>query len=362
MGERIGAAGITVVLLVVTMVGAVSSAHADDGMPDPRQIDAEPHTVYHFADFAGRYRATLTVPADIGDEVFVPGVIRVFDRASGRKLIEVASSELTPDLENGKVKANVHELPYGEQSLIVADDFNFDGIKDLAVMDGQNSCYHGPSYQIYLGNKSGGLKADVEFTDLAQSYCGLFDVDADTKQIHTMTKDGCCWHEFDTFAVIDNKPVMVEQTVESYQGGGPLPEVTHWRIEHGKKVGEKFWAWDKDSVKVVFEFTLAGSGKRMVLFRDANDAGDASNELEGLNYALLDRQGDKAELVFPAEGDEDTFGLNSDGVQFSRGNTRYRVFGETADGGPRIEVDSPGHHYVMPAVPSSVKGTIPTGG
>ncbi|GAO96405.1 hypothetical protein PSA5_26825 [Pseudomonas syringae pv. actinidiae] len=49
-------------------------------------------------------------------------------------MIRVQSDELVlgTDPKTGEVKTNVHELPYGEQSVLIYQDFNFDGIKDLA--------------------------------------------------------------------------------------------------------------------------------------------------------------------------------------------------------------------------------------
>ncbi len=151
---------------------------------DAKAFAASTRRSYELQDFSDRYRATLEV--EDNDEVFRPGIVRVFARGNATPLLEVASSELVLDTDgkSGKVKANVHELPYGEQSVLIYDDFNFDGIKDLAVMDGQNSCYHGPSYQVYLGTADG-FQASSGFTELAQSNCGLFQVDAQARELHT---------------------------------------------------------------------------------------------------------------------------------------------------------------------------------
>lgn len=48
------------------------------------------------------------------------------------------------------------------------EDFNFDGNKDFAIMDGQNSCYHGPSYRIYLAADKG-FSFNEAFTRLARN-------------------------------------------------------------------------------------------------------------------------------------------------------------------------------------------------
>lgn len=133
-------------------------------------------------------------------EVFTKGTITIYEKKTNKPIINVESDELALDLHEGKVKSNVHQLPYGEQSIIMYDDFNFDGIKDFAIEDGQNSCYHTPSYKIYLA-RSSGFSFSSGFTQLAQNYCGMFDIDYANKEIHTMTKSGCCWHQFSTFIV-----------------------------------------------------------------------------------------------------------------------------------------------------------------
>jgi len=39
---------------------------------------------------------------------------------------------------------------FGTAALLIYEDFDFDGRRELAIMDGQNSCYHGPSFRIFL--------------------------------------------------------------------------------------------------------------------------------------------------------------------------------------------------------------------
>src|SRR6266498_5889224 len=79
-------------------------------------------------------------------EVFSKGWVAIYDRKTNKQIIKVVSDELALTLHKGKAVANIKSLPYGEQSLIMYDDFNFDGKKDLAISDGQNSCYHSPSF------------------------------------------------------------------------------------------------------------------------------------------------------------------------------------------------------------------------
>ncbi len=153
--------------------------------------------------FSNDYHATVTIDSKDKDEVFKSGVIKVYDH-SNKKITEVASDELAFDVEDGATPANIKELPYGRQSLLIYDDFNFDGHKDLAIMDGQNSCYHGPSFQIYLATAHG-FRLDTNFTRLAQEYCGMFQTNAKNKKINVMTKSSCCDHTYETYQVVAGK-------------------------------------------------------------------------------------------------------------------------------------------------------------
>lgn len=75
------------------------------------------------------------------------GWVEVYDRSTKKKLIHVDADELSFDLHDGEIKANIAEIPYGEYSVLLYEDYNFDGIKDFAIMDGFNSCYGGPSFK-----------------------------------------------------------------------------------------------------------------------------------------------------------------------------------------------------------------------
>ena len=129
----------------------------------------------------------------------------VYDRKTNKKLIQVDADELSFDLHDYQLKANIAEIPYGEHSVLIYEDFNFDGKKDFALMDGQHGCYHGPSFQIFLASNNG-FTFSSGFTELAQENCGMFSVNEEEKTISTMTKDGYGWHKFSTYIVKDNEP------------------------------------------------------------------------------------------------------------------------------------------------------------
>ncbi|KAA8699458.1 hypothetical protein F4W70_26745 [Pseudomonas cannabina] len=307
-------AGAGMMLATLTSFAAALTTY---GEMDVAAFEKSPRTTYTVQDFSDRYRATLDISAS--DETFRPGVISVYNKADGAQLIRVQSDELVlgTDSKTGKVKTNVHELPYGEQSVLIYQDFNFDGIKDLALMDGQNSCYHGPSYQVFLGTADGFRHSD-SFTRLAQNNCGLFSVDEKTRKIETMTKDGCCWHQTSTYTVRNGEPVLETQTVLDHTGGSGLPTETVSRNQNGKMTHTTRVVWEEDEQReILLSFRLAPSGKRIVLFR--------SGAASPVFYAAVDSK-NQVELLFPqAKGEQLKYDDASHVVSFMRGDTAYRI-------------------------------------
>jgi hypothetical protein len=215
---------------------------------------------YDVGHFSDEFRATVTV--EDSQEVFRPGSVSVYERKSGKRLLHVEASELAFDLEqNGEVAPNVVELPYGRQSVVIYEDFDLDGRRDLAIMDGQKSCYHGPSFQIFV-REGKGFKKSRAFTRLAQEeYCGMFQVDRAEKRIYTMTKSGCCWHRYDSYAVVKRAPVLLESVEESAVDGSYLRRATRGR----RASLEYFLLPPEESIsKVLLSFDLAGPRPRHV--------------------------------------------------------------------------------------------------
>ncbi len=253
------------------------------------------------------------------DEVFSPGWIAVYDSHTNKELIKVESEELALSLHDGQAIANVKELPYGEQSLVMYEDFNFDGIKDFAIENGQNSCYHGPSFVIYLGSKKGFAYSDA-FSRLAQEYCGMFSIDAATKRIQTMTKSGCCWHQFSEFVVENNAPKAVK-IIEEDLMRFPFGTITTQTWNGTRMVTTAEEILDTSAIKTLYAFTLEKNGKMALLFTLDDDL---------LHYALL-RPGGQLEFTYPAgaEPAQERFNLTTINghtlLSFRNKNAEYRI-------------------------------------
>lgn len=255
-------------------------------------------------------------------EVFSKGWVAIYEKKTNKQLIKVNSEELISERVDGKVKANVKELPYGEQSLIIYDDFNFDGIKDFAVMDGQNSCYHGPSFQIYLGGKiKSRFVLSKSFTRLAQEYCGMFDIDQATKKISTMTKSGCCWHQFSEFIVVNNMPKAVK-IVEDDAMNFPFSNLSTetWNGKKMVKTSLRTVDFENEDLKVLLSFKTQ-TNNRVVLFSD----GDM------LHYALINQK-ENVEFAYPKDSEQEnpTFALDSKetptALSFTNKGVTYKIY------------------------------------
>lgn len=336
--------------LLMPLLASAASAPAIHGEMDADAFQDTPRSTYNLQDFAERYRATLEISS--ADEVFRPGIIRVYDKKGGAELIQVRSDELVldTDAKTGKVKANVHELPYGEQSVLIYDDFNFDGIKDLALMDGQFSCYHGPSYQVFLGT-SDGFRHNEAFTDLAQSYCGFFDYDAKTQRVSTMAKSGCCSHWFATYIIRNGEPVVETETTIDASGTAGLPRETRWQDVDGKRVSSTRTKWEQaEEMQTLLAFRLAPKGKRVILFR----WGEGSR----VYYAAVDNK-DEVGLIYP-EAEPEAFDYDSAAhvLSFVRGDTIYRIVGDKQGKPKNMEVVIRGKTTELKLLPGAVEGSL----
>ena len=258
-------------------------------------------------------------------EVFSKGWVAIYQKKNNKQLIKIDSDELAGDTENGKIKANVKELPYGEQSIIIYQDFNFDGIKDFAIMDGQNSCYHGPSFQIYLAGKiKGKFTQSPAFTNLAQDYCGMFDVDQKAKMLSTMTKSGCCWHQYSEYIVVNNRPKAVK-IVEDDAMNFPFSTLST-QIWNGKRMVETLKRtvdFDNEALKKLFSFKTENGGEVILFSYDSS-----------LHYAFINKSGN-VDFAYPKDSaqEEPSFTLDSKEnpttLSFTNKNAVYKIYEST---------------------------------
>lgn len=264
---------------------------------------------FTFEDFSEQYLGKVFV-ADTS-EVVSKGRVGIYDKKTGKELIKVNSDCLSWYYRNSKLTSNIAELPYDENSVIQYNDYNFDGIKDFALMDGDYGCYSTPSFSIYLAAKDGFIKSK-EFTELTYGNCGIFDVDYNNQTIATNTKSGCCWHQYSLFKVKDNKPYPIKVVTEKYIDYAPAIMYTEENLVNGKMQETTYYKLVEDQIEeVVLSFSLK-NGKKMSILESNG----------GLYYAFMDTAG-KSEL-FIYGGFEYSDADNS--LAFENYNTRYVIY------------------------------------
>lgn len=298
---------------------------------------AQAQVTFTVHQFSKDYYAKLYI-ADTA-QVFSQGWVAVYNNKTQKQLIKVIADELTFTLHKDKLLANIQELPYGEQSQVIYEDFNFDGRKDFALMDGQNSCYHGPSFKIYLATATG-FKNSVAFTRLAQEYCGMFIVNAKEKMLHTMTKSGCCWHQYSDFIIKNNEPIAQKIVEEQVDASGLVYNYLEKNRINGKLTEKHYSVFDPaDFAKnILFQFQLNNKKKMYILKSDG----------ERLHYIFTDKEG-IVELQY--NGNFHYWGKQNM-LWFTNKNITYKIFPT------QILVIKNNKEFVMQAVGKTISGSL----
>ncbi len=129
------------------------------------------------------------------------------DRTTPYQVIKLRETYVQLD-EDGSPSVN-KTLLYDEQSVINIGDFNFDGIEDVAICNGTNGSYNGPSYNVYLSSRAAKkFIYNAAFSKLGE-HLGMFEMDPARKVLTIFDKDGCCWHVTEEYSVVKGRPVKV---------------------------------------------------------------------------------------------------------------------------------------------------------
>lgn len=137
--------------------------------------------------------------------------------------------------EDQKPTANLIELYGMNNSGVIFDDFNFDGAEDLALRNGNEGAYGGPSYDVFLAAKPNNkFVKNAALTKLASENLGMFEIDKQKKTIETLNKSGCCWHQTTRYKVVNNRPVKVYVFTEDAADGGDKVKLITETLVAGK--------------------------------------------------------------------------------------------------------------------------------
>lgn len=134
--------------------------------------------------------------------------------------------------DDGQPLVNSARL-YDYQGVINVGDFNFDGIEDFAVQNGNRGSYGGPSYDVFLYDlQRQAFRHSRAMSELIASTLGFFAIDEQEQRLETFAKSGCCWHRSSRYQVEGNIPLEVWRETEdatTSAGDGVLHEIEEWR-------------------------------------------------------------------------------------------------------------------------------------
>jgi hypothetical protein len=184
-------------------------------------------TQFELKQASKNYDVKISVESCDKEECKGKATIELFNKDTSKKFQTLTSNDLNFYLnEDQKPTANIIQL-YNEQSPLIFDDFNFDGTEDMAIRNGNESGYGGPSYDVYVYNMT--KKCFVpseELTTLAHENLGMFNTDSKRKRLITYAKSGCCWHITTEYSVLPQKGLFKIYELEEDATGGEKVIVT----------------------------------------------------------------------------------------------------------------------------------------
>lgn len=306
---------------------------------------------YQIEEFSDDYSAIIIPTEDEDGES--NSIIKVINAKTGQTMIsQPASLDIEYELDNSKerqlsdkISANIANRYYGEHSVLIYDDFNFDDQKDLALRDGRNGCYGGPSYQVYLKQGDTFVHSDG-FTDLAQGYCGFFGIDKDSETLNTMTKSGAAWHQFSEYKVINDEPVVV-RIIEEEWNNRSLLSITESKKINGKMKVENYemlppYVEQAENPFPYIYMLTVDNDKKMVLDSQYKDGS------EQLYYAFADEEG-RIELLYEGQFDYDK---TKKTLSFTNRPVLYKINNQG------ITVKLPNQTVQLKTQPKSVLGSL----
>lgn len=183
----------------------------------------------------------LVIDVQTQDEQRVSGTFSIFRKGSKKPFQIIRLDETHESLGGADPDlATVAEKQNGRWSAVYFEDFNFDGLEDLAIADGSNGGYRGTSYRIYLFNRSRRFVFSPSLTRLAQGpYIGIPEPDRKMRTLEVFWKSGAGFYQIERYKVLKNRPRKIyEYSKDSMAGDGNVYITTkkwingRWRVWH----------------------------------------------------------------------------------------------------------------------------------
>ena len=267
------------------------------------------------------------------------GWVEVYDRSTKKKLIHVDADELSFDLYDNPQKAYITKIPYEEQSAILYKDFNFDGVKDFAIIDGFRNWTLGHSFKIFLASSKRFVFSD-SFTELTQDNQGMFTVNAINKTISTKSKIGDTWYQYSDYIVENNKPKLIRRHTDDYEHA-PFYRETIEELKGNKmvKTTRSSLALERYHIEECFKFHVDKVNKDIILCNFYDDR---------LYYVILDAK-QNVEFYYPFEELRQTsdfiFYRKNGKLTFKNKDASYTIYDKSGNIGVDITYKGKTHRW-----------------
>ncbi|MDR2790153.1 MAG: formylglycine-generating enzyme family protein [Campylobacteraceae bacterium] len=305
-----------------------------------------------------------TFRVDFGD--FYANAYLVFDGMYAGGYIAVYEKKTDKNLINAEIRdiyaENVKDWQKfaRENTIIIHEDFNFDGKKDFAIYCGEA---HGDYlYNIYLHDAQG-FTHNQAFSDLTNE--GMFEIDNKNKKL-LVTYQSRGRFAYQEIKPEGNKLKLYKELAEEFIAGPYIKHTqTIWNDDNSTKKSD----WVEldfgyaDGASEILSFVLEKSGKKVVIFIDGGN---------NINYALLDKN-ESVEFACPAYYDDKAdgecgqtanaldFEFQEDDdkttLSFTNKNTLYSIYQSDSDFGVTIQTKE-GKTYEQKGKKGTLKGDL----
>ncbi|HEY0458573.1 MAG TPA: hypothetical protein VGC97_05425 [Pyrinomonadaceae bacterium] len=163
------------------------------------------------------------------------GTFYLLKKNSGQVFQTIEMEETFLSLEGKMVeKGDITEALGNDNLGVYFTDYNFDGIEDLGVSNGNYVPYGGVSYDVYLFSKAKGKFVKSEELSNLETENMSVEIDKKLKIIETHTKSGCCWHESARYRFAGNRLQKFYVFTEDATLGSKWMELVTKRLVGGK--------------------------------------------------------------------------------------------------------------------------------
>lgn len=262
----------------------------------------------------GIYRAKVEIKECKHDNCSSQAVISIFDQNDKRIIHSRTEKEISGLFYDEMIKVNSQQISYEDQGLIVYEDFNFDGIKDLAIADGNYSCNDSMAFAVFI-NQNGKFIHSKEFSALTTNYCGIFQADAISQRIYTSRKNGCCHYQFSEFGIENNLPKQLKISERSPGKEGYYIEwvTKEWKNEKWLERSYKTLL-DEESRKDIEIFSFKLDDKTKDVYLIGNPKGILTFQFtnkDGIIQLYKD-----SDFIFQTNETESTLSFNIDNTEY----------------------------------------------